>query len=241
MRLAPIVISLSSGAELARVREEVGHHLRKALRIAGDHRQVVRELDVQRLPALRQESGHQVLGILHDLGERDLLAADAELAGLDAHALEQVVDEAREPERPALQRFEQLAEPLARHRLEAVQHQLDGGELRRKRRAELVGDVREHGIARAAHGLELGFVAHHLHLQPADGRRARDDDGARHAARLEVFGGLRLAVVARSVDRAIRVAGTRPFTSRGFSTSPQNFPISSSAGAPSIRAACGLR
>ena len=64
-------------------------------------------------------------------------------------------------------------------------------------------DVGEHRIARAADGLErLGLVAHHLHLDSADRRRARDDDGARHAARVEVFGRLRLAVVARGVDRA---------------------------------------
>ena len=163
--------------------------------------------DAQHLAALRQQSRHQVLGILDHLRERDGLAADAELARLDAHALEQVVDEARQPQRAALQRLEQLAEPLARHRVEAVEQELDGGELRGERRAELVGDVREHGVARAAHGLELGLVAHDLHLQAAGRRRARDDDRARHAARVEVLGGLRLAVVARGVDRAGEVAG----------------------------------
>ena len=40
--------------------------------------------------------------------ELDALAADVELAGLDAHALEQVVDEPREAQRAALQRQHQL-------------------------------------------------------------------------------------------------------------------------------------
>ena len=58
--------------------------------------------------------------------------------------------------------------------------QLDRRELRGERRAELVRDVREHRVARAAHGLELGLVAQHLHLQAVGvgGRRARDHDAA---------------------------------------------------------------
>ena len=43
--------------------------------------------------------------------------------------------------------------------------------------------------------------------RPARRRGARDDDGSRRAARVEVFRRLRLAVVARRVDRAAEVAG----------------------------------
>ena len=74
--------------------------------------------------------------------------------------------------RAALQRLEQFAEAFARHAVEAVEHQLDRRELCGERRAELVGDVGEDRVARAAHGLELGLVAHDLHLQAA-GRALR--------------------------------------------------------------------
>src|SRR5262245_7970653 len=103
------------GAELARVREQVRDDLREPLHVARDDRDVVRDLDPDSLAALVEEPRDEVLGILDDLGERDRLAADAELARLDADALEEVVDQAREPERAALQRLEELAEPLARH------------------------------------------------------------------------------------------------------------------------------
>ena len=62
-----------------------------------------------------------------------------------------------------------------RHGLEAFAQQLDRGELRGERRAELVRDVREHGVARAAHAFELGLVADDLHLQLVDRRGAGDD------------------------------------------------------------------
>ena len=196
------------GAELARIGEEVRDDLREPRRIARDRGQVFRQRHAQHLAPLREQPADEILGVLHDLGERDRLAPDAELAGLDADALQQVVDEAREAQRPALQRFEQVPEPFARHGVETVQHQLHRGELRRERRPEFMRDVREHGVARTAHGLELGLVAQDLHLQARARRGARDDDGSRRAARLEVFRRLRLAVVARRVDRAAEVAGT---------------------------------
>ncbi len=52
-----------------------------------------------------------------------------------------------------------------------VEQQLDRGELRGERSAELVRDVGEHRVAGAAHRLELGLVADHLHLQSVDRSR----------------------------------------------------------------------
>jgi hypothetical protein len=145
------VISLSS--VLVRIREQVRDDLRQPRRIARDLRQVRRDGRAQHLAALRQQARHQVLGVLDDLREYHRLVADAELARLDSHALQQVVDEACQAQRAALEGLEQFTEPLARHAVEAVEHELDRGELRGERRAELVGDVREHGVARAADGL----------------------------------------------------------------------------------------
>src|SRR6185295_1034698 len=88
--------------------------------------------------------------------------------------------------------------------------QLDGGELRGERRAEFVADVGQHRVARAAHALELGFVAQHLDLQPVHDARARDDGLARARARLQLFDGLRAETLAGPQDRAGRGgAGTR--------------------------------
>src|SRR5690606_997703 len=114
----------------------------------------------------------------HGLVERHVLVTDAELTRLDAHALEQVVDEPREPLRAALQRRDELPLLVGRHAIDAVAQQLDRRELRRERRAELVRDVREHRVARTAYGFELGLVAQHLHLPSTrlGGRRARNYD-----------------------------------------------------------------
>ncbi len=92
--------------------------------------------------------------------------------------------------------------------LQSFAQQLDGRELRRERRAELVRDVREHGIARAAHALELGLVAQYLHLQPVDDARTGDDGLARSGAGLQLFHSLRAAGLARAQDRA-RGGGAR--------------------------------
>ena len=83
--------------------------------------------------------------------------------------------------------------------------QLDRRELRRERRAELVRDVREHRVARAAGRLELRLVAQHLHLHTVGGRRrARDDDAARAvgAERRDLLERAARAAAARLDDRA---------------------------------------
>ena len=139
----------------------------------------------------------------------DVLMRIAELTGFDPHALEQIVDEPREPLRAAVQRRDELALPLDAHRADAVAQQLDRGELRRERRAELVRDVREHRVARAARGFELGLVAQHLHLQAVGRRRrARDDDAARAvgAERHDLLDGAAGAATPRFEDRARVIA-----------------------------------
>ena len=61
-------------------------------------------LDLDALAALRDQRLDELAGRDDDVVEHDVLLADRELAGLDAHALEQVVDEPGEPLRAALQR-----------------------------------------------------------------------------------------------------------------------------------------
>ena len=53
-----------------------------------------------------------------DVLDHDVLMANRELPRLDAHALEQVVDEPREPLRAAMQRGDELALALDVHRAE---------------------------------------------------------------------------------------------------------------------------
>ena len=108
--------------------------------------------------------------------------------------------------------------------------QLDRGELRGERRAEFVRDVGEHGVARAAHALELGLVAHHLHLQAVDHAGAGDHGLRDRRARVcSCSIDLRAAAMARAQDRAV---GSRraavPSSAHGLSTSPQNLPMASS-------------
>ena len=129
-------------------------------------------------------------------------------------------------------------------RVEAFAQQLDGRQLCGQRRAELVRDIRQHRVARAAHGLELGLVAHHLHLQVIDGARAGDDH--RRVAGAASAGApppARCPPGARagwgSGGRAGRVA-VHPGP-QGLSTSPQKRPMASSASMPSSFAACGFR
>ena len=104
---------------------------------------------------------------------------------------------------------DELALAVDAHRADAVAQQLDRRELRRERRAELVRDVREHRVARAARGLELGLVAQHLHLQAVGRRRrARDDDAARAvgAERHDLLDGAAGAAAPRFDDRARMLA-----------------------------------
>ena len=124
---------------------------------------------LERLAALRQQALDELASVAHDVLERDALRRIAELARLDAHALEQVVDQPRQPQRAALQRASPVPASCSRGiSLQVVLQQLDRRELRGERRAELVRDIGEDGVARAPGGLEIGLVAHDLHLQAVD-------------------------------------------------------------------------
>ena len=171
--LAPMRTIEPVGRELAGIRQQVDEDLDQALLIADQLGQRFGQVDRDVLAALREDRAHELDRIAHHRLQRKRLAPDAELASLDAHALEQVVDEPHQTERAALEILEQLPLLRAGHFVDAVVQQLDRGELRRERRAELVRDVGEHGIARAPHRLELGLVADHLHLLAFDGRGAR--------------------------------------------------------------------
>ena len=190
--------------ELVGVREQVDEHLRQALLVAAHDGHAVGDLDLDALPSLRDQRLDELARRDDDVVENHVLMPNRELARLDAHALEQVVDEPREPLRAALQRGHELALALDAHRADAVAQQLDRRELRRERRAELVRDVREHRVARAARRFELGLVAQDLHLHAVGRRRrARDDDAARTVgARRDVLERAARAAAARFDDRA---------------------------------------
>src|SRR5580658_2033019 len=164
------------------------------------------------LAALHQERTDQGTRVLDHVGERDALVADGELPGLDAHALQQIIDELCQAQRAALQRVHQLALLRSGYLLlHAGDQQLDGGELRGERRAELVRDVGEHRVTCTAHRLELGLVADHLHLQAIDLRGAGDDGGARAAGgALQMLERGGAAGVARLDDRTAEVARPPP-------------------------------
>ena len=66
-------------------------------------------LDLDALTALRDQRLDQLARRDDDVVEHDVLMANRELAGLDAHALEQIVDEPRQALRAALQRRDELA------------------------------------------------------------------------------------------------------------------------------------
>src|SRR5690606_29578560 len=191
----------------ARVREQVHEHLRQALLVAANDGHAGPELHIDALAALLEERLDELARREHDLVEQHLLTADRELPRLDAHALEQVVDEPREPLRAALQRRDELTLRARLHLADAVLQELDRRELRGERRAELVRNVREHRVARAAHGLELRFVAQHLHLQAVRGGCACDDDAPRAAFdRRNALDRVRRADAPRANDRARELA-----------------------------------
>src|SRR5262249_39327785 len=135
---------------------------------------------------------------------------------VEAEALEQVVDELGEAEGAALEGEEERPHLVGAQLTESVAQQLDGGELRGERRAELVRDVREDGVAQPARRLELGLVAHHLELLLALGpgagvRRAwggaRDHDFAAAPVRgEEALRRARAPEEARVDDRAALLA-----------------------------------
>src|SRR5690606_12383585 len=90
--------------EFVRVREQIDEYLRDALLVAPNHGQRVWNLHNDPLESLLDERLDELARGDHGLVERHVLVTDAELTRLDAHALEQVVDEPREPLRAALQR-----------------------------------------------------------------------------------------------------------------------------------------
>ena len=191
--------------ELVGVRQQVDEHLREALLIAAHDGNRPARLHLDALTSLRDQRLDELAGRRHDVVEHHVLMPNRELSRFDAHALEQVIDEPREPLRAAVQRRHELALAVDAHRADAVAQQLDRRELRRKRRAELVRDVREHGVARAPRRLELRLVAQHLHLHTVGGRRrARDDDAPRaiRAERRDLLERTARAAAARLDDRA---------------------------------------
>ena len=190
----------------------------------------------QRLDELARGDDHVV--------EHHVLLADAELAGLDSHALEQVVDEPREPLRAALQRRHELALRAVAHRPDAVAEQLDRRELRGERRAEFVRDVREHACRacgarprapsrRAAPALADPSAGAALEITT---RRTLSSHGH------DLLHGARRAHAPRLQDRARCSHGRRPCASRcGLSTSPQNMPVRLGGRDLEQRSACGFR
>ncbi len=195
--------------ELVGVGQQVHEHLGQALLVAANDGHVLVRLELDALTALRDQRLDELARRDDDVVEHHVLMANRKLAGLDAHALEQIVDEPRQALRAAVQRRNELALPVDVHRADAVAQQLDRGELRRERRAELVRDVGEHRVARAARGLELGLVAQYLHLQAVGRRRrARDDDAARAvgAERHDLLDGTAGAAAPRFDDRARMLA-----------------------------------
>ena len=195
-----------------------------------DVRQVVGHGDLERLAALCEQTRHQLAGVAASTSrERDRAARGCELPRLDAHALEQVVDQTREPQRAALQRRRPARRSCSRGMsCEVVLQQLERRELRRERRAEFVRDVGEDRIARAARRLEVRLVAHHLHLQAVHHARARDDHGALRP--VGPFAGTPSPAPgsrsrAAGSGRPSRRARRPSLPTQGFSTSPQKRPI----------------
>ena len=90
------------GGELVGVGQQVDEHLGEPRAVAREQRQLLGNRDRERLAALREERGDHGGGIRDHVGDRHGLAADRELAGFDAHALEEVVDELRQAARAAL-------------------------------------------------------------------------------------------------------------------------------------------
>ena len=106
--------------ELVGVREQVHEHLRQALLIAAHDGHAVADLHLDALTALRDQRLDELARRDDRVVDHDVLMANRELPGLDAHALEQVVDEPREPLRAAMQRGDELALTLDVHRADAV-------------------------------------------------------------------------------------------------------------------------
>ena len=106
---APMRMTLSGGANLLAFASKLTSTCVEALLIAANHGHVVVRLDLDALTALRDQRLDELARRDDDVVEHHVLMADRELAGLDAHALEQIVDEPREPLRAAVQRRHELA------------------------------------------------------------------------------------------------------------------------------------
>src|SRR6185437_15373934 len=194
--------------ELIGVGEQIDEHLRQPVLVAFHEGQLLGKGDLEPLASQREKRADEGPRILYHLREIDALAPDRELAGLDTHAFEQIIDQLGESQRPALQRLGELPALSGRHALEVVEQQLDRGELRGERRAELVRDVGEYGIAGAAHGLELRLVTDHLDLESFHEPGAGHDGRAYLIAAVQPLHALRVALGARHEDRTAVIAGT---------------------------------
>ena len=211
-------------------------------------RQRVGQIDLDALPALGDERRGQLDRLLDHLVERHRPAADADLPRLDAHALQQVVDELRQAQAAALEREHQLLRlggiaAVAAALEQALAQQLDRGELGGQRRLELVRDVGEHRVALAARGLDVGLVAQHLEL-PLLHRPAlvTTTDRRRPPAEQQVLGGAGAAAEAGVDDRAGLVA--RPLAAgaaRVEHVAAEAAERLRRPAAPRSAAACGLR
>ena len=104
----PIAHHRAGRRELVGVGEQVDEHLGQARRVAADRRQRIGELDLHLLAALGEERRRHLDRLLDHLVEGHRPAADRVLAGLDAHALQQVVDELGQPQAAALQRQDEV-------------------------------------------------------------------------------------------------------------------------------------
>ena len=91
--------------ELVGVRQQVHEHLHQPRRVADDGRAVFRQPRLAG-PGRAARTGCRTSSTASRTTSSscDAAGADAELARLDAHALEQVVDQARQPQRAPLQR-----------------------------------------------------------------------------------------------------------------------------------------
>ncbi len=147
--------------------------------VAFDERKLCGQVDLYLLVSQGKQRADQRQGIVDDFAQLDALVTDAELSRLDPHALEQIVDQAGEPQGAALERPDELLLLLGTHRRHPFKQQLDRGELGCQRRPELVRDVCEHGIACTAYAFQFRLVPYDLHLQTFDHARAGDDRYAR--------------------------------------------------------------
>ena len=170
----PTRIGVPSRRELVGVGEQVDEHLGQPRRVAVDERQRLGQRDLERLAALGEERRRSALA-----PPRPPRRAPRAAGGSPSWPDSMRTLSSRLSMSCVSRSVPRSSESTSSRGCvgpawssQAVAQQLDRGELGGERRAELVRDVGEHRVARAAHGLELGLVAHHLHLQALD-RRAR--------------------------------------------------------------------